>query len=111
MQGSTVSGSIRYAWPGLQIVESGGGWGRKTFKGVKGVGDGVVAFRAVSGSVELKGMDAVDGILREEDDTRPVEEAQRAVDTSEESVRDHGRQQQQVLTPGSEAGDEWLLVQ
>ena len=110
MQGSTVSGSIRYAWPGLQIVESGGGWGRKTFKGVKGVGDGVVAFRAVSGSVELKGMEAVDdGSLREEEEEEEEEEAQRAVDTSEESLRDHGRQQ--VLTPGSEAGDEWLVVQ
>ncbi|KAI4227666.1 MAG: hypothetical protein L6R36_002218 [Xanthoria steineri] len=114
VQGSTVSGSIRYAWPGLQVVESGGGWGRKTFKGVKGVGDGVVAFRAVSGSVELKGMEAAEGSLRveeeEEEEEVVLEEAQRAVDGEEESVRDHGRQQQ-VLTPGSEAGDEWLVVQ
>lgn len=109
MQGSTVSGSIRYTWPGLQVVESGGGgWGRKTFKGVKGVGEGVVAFRDVSGSVELKGMEAVDGSLREEEE-EVEEEAQRAVDGEEGSVSDHGRQQ--VLTPGSEAGDEWLVVQ
>ncbi|CAO1599809.1 hypothetical protein XANCAGTX0491_003520 [Xanthoria calcicola] len=109
VQGSTVSGSIRYTWPGLQVVESGGGgWGRKTFKGVKGVGEGVVAFRDVSGSVELKGMEAVDGSLREEEE-EVEEEAQRAVDGEEGSVSDHGRQQ--VLTPGSEAGDEWLVVQ
>ncbi|KAL8657678.1 MAG: hypothetical protein Q9226_001687 [Calogaya cf. arnoldii] len=115
--GSTVSGSIRYDWPGLKIVEEGGGWGVKKFKGVKGTGKGVLAFRAVSGSVELKGMDMVavpvpvdETPAREE--IRPAEEAQKAVENDDvESVVDGGSNEQQVLTPGSEAGDEWLFVQ
>ncbi|KAI4272512.1 MAG: hypothetical protein L6R38_006576 [Xanthoria sp. 2 TBL-2021] len=115
VEGSTVSGSIRYDWPGLKIVEDGRGWVQKKLKGVKGVGKGVVAFRDVSGSVELKGMDAVvvpvDETPREEE-TKPAEEAQRAVDIDEvESVMDEGDHGQKVLTPGSEAGDEWLFVQ
>ena len=113
-----MSGSIRYDWPGLKIVEEGGGWGVKKFKGVKGTGKGVLAFRDVSGSVELKGMDAVvvpgpaEDKIPMEGAMRPAEEAQRAIDADEvESVIDGGENGQHVLTPGSEAGDEWLFVQ
>ncbi|KAL9638474.1 MAG: hypothetical protein Q9204_001481, partial [Flavoplaca sp. TL-2023a] len=78
VEGSTVSGAIRYDWPGLKIVESGNGWGQKKLRGVKGEGEGRLAFRDVSGSVELKGMDAV-VVLQEEstavgEGLRPAEE-------------------------------------
>ncbi|KAL8863609.1 MAG: hypothetical protein Q9178_000291 [Gyalolechia marmorata] len=94
--GSTVSGSIKVDWPGLKIVDNQKGWGTKSLKGVKGKGEGVVGFKDVSGSVELKGTEAV-----------PVEEEEdgdvgRAVDN--DGV-------EKVLTPGSEAGDEWVFVQ
>ncbi|KAL8782775.1 MAG: hypothetical protein Q9213_005099 [Squamulea squamosa] len=111
VEGSTVSGAINVDWPGLQIVENGNGWGKKTLKGVKGSGEGVLAFRDVSGSVNLRGEEAIGIVQEEEEGGRAVdgeeEEGYRAVDVDEaESVMD-----QKVLTPGSEAGDEWILVQ
>lgn len=101
-----MSGSIRVNWPGLKILEDKSGWGSHRLKGVKGSGGGVLGFTGVSGSVELKGMPAV----------MPVEEeevlrggAQRAVGEEVEKVMEGGPQR--VLTPGSEAGDEWVFVQ
>ncbi|KAL8843920.1 MAG: hypothetical protein Q9176_001615 [Flavoplaca citrina] len=119
VEGSTVSGAIRYDWPGLKIVERGDGWGQKKLKGVKGEGEGRLAFRDVSGSVELKGMDAV-VVLQEEgmavgEGLRPAEEEKKKGDVDKEeeveSVTEVGDFEQKVLTPGSEAGDEWLFVQ
>lgn len=98
-------------------MERGNGWGQKKLKGVKGKGEGRVAFRDVSGSVELKGMDAV-VFLQEEgtavgEESRPAEgEKKGDMDKEDvESVTEVGDFEQKVLTPGSEAGDEWLFVQ
>ncbi|KAL8773036.1 MAG: hypothetical protein Q9209_002056 [Squamulea sp. 1 TL-2023] len=113
VEGSTVSGAITVDWPGLQIVENGNGWGKKSLKAVKGSGEGVVTFRDVSGSVNLRGMEAVLVVEEEEEGGRAVEEeeeGERAVDINEaESVMEEAAQK--VLTPGSEAGDEWIMVQ
>ncbi|KAL8729725.1 MAG: hypothetical protein Q9166_004553 [cf. Caloplaca sp. 2 TL-2023] len=102
VEGSTVSGSIRVNWPGLKITENKSGWGSHSLKGVKGEGEGLVRFSDISGSVELRGMQAVVPVLVKE-------EGDRAVDGDVESVMEGG--EQKVLTPGSEAGDEWVFVQ
>ena len=97
-------------------MERGDGLVQKKLKGVKGEGEGRLAFRDVSGSVELKGMDAV-VFLQEEsmvvgEGSRPAEEKKGDMDKEEvESVTEVGDLEQKVLTPGSEAGDEWLFVQ
>ena len=100
-------------------MERGDGWGQKKLKGVKGEGEGRLAFRDVSGSVELKGMDAV-VFLQEEsmvvgEGSRPAEEKKKKGDVDKEVEVESGTEvgdlEQKVLTPGSEAGDEWLFVQ
>ncbi|KAL8819019.1 MAG: hypothetical protein Q9223_002472 [Gallowayella weberi] len=107
VQGSTVSGSIRVDWPGLKILEDKSGWGSHSLKGVKGSGEGMVEFKDISGSVALKGLKAPPVTAME--DEAPVEEGQRAADDDMGSLIDGGSQR--VLTPGSEAGDEWEFVQ
>ncbi|KAL8684849.1 MAG: hypothetical protein Q9224_006101 [Gallowayella concinna] len=107
VEGTTVSGSIRVNWPGLKILEDKSGWGSHSLKAVKGSGEGIVEFKDISGSVELKGLKA--SPVTETKGEAPVEESQRAVDDDLESMTDGGPQR--VLTPGSEAGDEWVFVQ
>ncbi|KAL8802662.1 MAG: hypothetical protein Q9182_003678 [Xanthomendoza sp. 2 TL-2023] len=107
VEGSTVSGSIRVDWPGLKILEDKSGWGSHILKGVKGSGEGIVECKDISGSVTLKGLKAPPVTATKGE--APVEEGQRAVDDDMGSVVDGGSQR--VLTPGSEAGDEWEFVQ
>lgn len=56
VEGKVLSGSLSVRWPGIRTVKTGDKYGRygwKTFKGVKGDGDGTLGFESVSGSVTL----------------------------------------------------------
>ncbi|KAL8750783.1 MAG: hypothetical protein Q9184_006300 [Pyrenodesmia sp. 2 TL-2023] len=101
--GSAVSGSIKAEWPGLKVIEVGNGAGNHTFKAIKGAGKGLLNFRAISGSLRLRGEDSAVA-------ARPV-----AVDDAASSVTDTetlaGDDQHVLLTPQSEAGNEWMSVQ
>ncbi|KAL8973100.1 MAG: hypothetical protein Q9183_000169 [Haloplaca sp. 2 TL-2023] len=116
VEGSTVSGHIGVQWPGLKTVDEGGGWGSKSFKGVKGTGNGALTFKAVSGSVELRGaasLPIVEGARAVEERVRVAEH--RMNDGEDEVAQDDlekdGRSQV-ILTPTtSEDGDEWKFIQ
>ncbi|KAL8897160.1 MAG: hypothetical protein Q9207_007353, partial [Kuettlingeria erythrocarpa] len=132
--GSTVSGSIGAVWPGLEIIKDVKGAGNHTFKAIKGTGVGLLKFKAVSGSVRLRGEESVaaarsvqvDKALSSERDmetetlrgeevasaARPVEVDHDAVSSDAETETLVGNDDQQaLLTPQSEAGDEWMSVQ
>lgn len=57
IEGTTLSGSLHIAWPGLRIIRDGrpGGSGYRVLKAIKGHGDGLLYFNGVSGSTELIG--------------------------------------------------------
>ncbi|KAL8653334.1 MAG: hypothetical protein Q9210_002158 [Variospora velana] len=154
--GTTVSGSIAVAWPGLRLVRDERRPGAHALQGVKGEGKGILAFRAVSGSVDLRGAAAAaagnEGQCRGEEEggggggpslllqnTRAPFRFEVAIRKCKEAYRRHstggvrvgdgvdvnesgtetetetdtlvGDGDQVVLTPSSEAGDEWLEVQ
>ncbi|KAI4170189.1 MAG: hypothetical protein LQ346_008892 [Caloplaca aetnensis] len=133
VDGSTVSGSIGAVWPGLRVIRAGNGAGNHTFKAVKGTGEGLLKFKAISGSVRLRGeesaalarpvevddtvssgMDMETETLRGEEPpsvARPVEVDNDAVSSDAETETLVGDDQQALLTPQSEAGDEWMSVQ
>ncbi|KAI4201758.1 MAG: hypothetical protein LQ348_001602 [Seirophora lacunosa] len=117
VDGSTVSGGISVAWPGLRVMKDERGPGRHALEGVKGLGEGVLGFRAVSGSVGLQGAEEV--AVRERERGRGGSDGDGDESVAEtETMRAPGREEdhrhhhhQVVLTPSSEAGDEWLEVQ
>ncbi|KAL8714234.1 MAG: hypothetical protein Q9220_001963 [cf. Caloplaca sp. 1 TL-2023] len=141
VEGHTTSGSIRVDWPGLQLTEERGGWFDKRLRGVKGMGKGMLGFRAVSGSVSLMGgVEVVAAVQREEEkeevekesarvaekkeeestriaeenvqeSTRPAENGHPANSDDDDTETEEAWEQQAVLTPRSEAGDEWQFVQ
>lgn len=114
----TVSGGIDVVWPGLRITENRSGWGSHRFKGVKGEGKGVLGFKDVSGRVELRGEQGVvvvggsqgvrPGRVGNEDEEEG-ERGGREEDTETETETEGA--EEGLLTPQSEAGDEWMLVQ
>ncbi|KAL8829641.1 MAG: hypothetical protein Q9170_006078 [Blastenia crenularia] len=109
VEGSTVSGSIGVAWPGLKIVKDESGWGRHKLMAVKGTeGKGVLGFKDVSGRVDLRGEEAVVRLVAEDEE---VSGCARAAETETETETGTEAGEQIVLTPQSEAGDEWLMVQ
>lgn len=116
-----MSGGIAVVWPGLKVEENRSGWGMHRFKGEKGTeGKGVLGFKDVSGRVELNGAVAVVAVGCEEGSGgrgrgrgmeagvgNHWERVAREEDTETETeVGD-----EVLLTPTSEAGDEWLSVQ
>ncbi|KAL8873824.1 MAG: hypothetical protein Q9174_000753 [Haloplaca sp. 1 TL-2023] len=115
VEGSTVSGHIGVQWPGLKTVDEGGGWGSKSFKGVKGTANGVLRFKAVSGSVELRGaapVSVAEGARAVAEGVRPAEHGM--IDKEDEVAQDDLETEggsQVILTPTSEDGDEWNFVQ
>ncbi|KAL9599355.1 MAG: hypothetical protein Q9219_003888 [cf. Caloplaca sp. 3 TL-2023] len=111
VQGETVSGGVAVMWPGLKVVEDGKGWGRKRFKGVKGSGGGgVVGFKDVSGSVDVRGREEVVVAVVEEEEEKGIgNRAARDEEAETETETEVGKDV--VLTPQSEAGDEWMWVQ
>ena len=103
-----MSGSIQVSWPSLKIMRDEREWGAHRLKGVKGTdGKGVLKFKTVSGSVQMVGEEA---LLREKNDDRlgGCEDGQETV--TEETGTEFG-DDEVVLTPQSEAGDEWMMVQ
>ncbi|KAL8667228.1 MAG: hypothetical protein Q9202_000801 [Teloschistes flavicans] len=111
VEGSTVSGRIRVAWPGLRIVEDGNGWGSHRLRAVKGDGQGVLKFKGVSGSVELRGeaspVPVVESAARGGEDEA---DEKTLVDDGEDTETEAGSQV--VFTPTSEdEGDEWKFFQ
>ncbi|KAI4120920.1 MAG: hypothetical protein LQ338_006671 [Usnochroma carphineum] len=104
VEGSTVSGSIGIVWPGLKVVEDRRGYGSHRLRAVKGDGKGVLGFRAISGSVQLRGEEP---LVSE----RPAEEGDGDAGTVAETETEVGSEGQTILTPQSEAGDEWMFVQ
>ncbi|KAL9585264.1 MAG: hypothetical protein Q9212_001625 [Teloschistes hypoglaucus] len=133
VEGSTVSGHIGVAWPGLKIVEDSNGWGSHRLKAVMGDGKGVLRFKGVSGSVELRGgaSPRVPAVVVEEGGAARVVEKEdvkaeertlvgngkAAIVNDEEEEEDEEeteteRGSQAVLTPTSEdEGDEWKFFQ
>ena len=56
IEGTVLSGSVSYVWPGLQVLEDGTkGYGFKRFKAYKHFKDTRLTFESISGSVTLKG--------------------------------------------------------
>ncbi|KAI4204179.1 MAG: hypothetical protein LQ350_001370 [Teloschistes chrysophthalmus] len=131
VEGSTVSGHIGVAWPGLKIVEDSNGWGSHRLKAVKGDGNGVLKFKGVSGSVELRGgaSPRVPVVVAESDKANRMKEeggkdeqadektlvrdrVSAVVDDEKEEDTETEVGSQVVLTPTSEVeGDEWKLFQ
>ncbi|KAL8694233.1 MAG: hypothetical protein Q9218_001059 [Villophora microphyllina] len=121
VEGSTVSGHIGVQWPGLKVVEDNNGWGTHSLKGVKGDGQGLLKFKGVSGSVELRGDAApavVEAAVREEEVKEEADEKTLAGD--EKTLVDVGDGEdtetevgsQVIMTPTSEdEGDEWKFIQ
>ncbi|KAL8922825.1 MAG: hypothetical protein Q9208_004950 [Pyrenodesmia sp. 3 TL-2023] len=103
VDGSAVSGSIGAEWPGLKVIKVGKGAGDHSLKAVKGIGESLLKFRAISGSVKLRGEDSA--VI-----TQPVA-VDDAVSSDAETETLVGDDQQVLLTPKSEAGDEWMSVQ
>ena len=115
VEGSTVSGHIGVQWPGLKTVDEGGGWESKSFQGVKGTGNGVLTFKAVSGNVELRGAAPVPVAQGARAVAEGVRVAELGMNDKEDEVAQadlekEGRSQV-ILTPTSEDGDEWKFVQ
>ncbi|KAI4104753.1 MAG: hypothetical protein L6R37_003107 [Teloschistes peruensis] len=132
VEGSTVSGHIGVAWPGLKIVEDSDGWGSHRLKAVKGDGNGVLMFKGVSGSVELRGgasprvpvvvkeNGAAAGELKDEEEA----DEKTLVGGGKAVIVDEGKEEEEdteteteggsqvVLTPTSEDEvDEWKFFQ
>ena len=57
IEGSTLSGSLNIAWPGLTVIQDGrsGGSGYRILKAIKGHGHGQLYFEGISGSTDLIG--------------------------------------------------------
>lgn len=127
-----MSGHIGVAWPGLKIVEDSDGWGSHRLKAVKGDGNGVLMFKGVSGSVELRGgasprvpvvvkeNGAAAGELKDEEEA----DEKTLVGGGKAVIVDEGKEEEEdteteteggsqvVLTPTSEDEvDEWKFFQ
>lgn len=107
MKGSTVSGGITVAWPGLRVVRDERSAGEHRLEAVKGDGKGVLRFQVVSGSVRLRGEKEEEAVVVVD---RPGREEEKDGGMETEGGGG-GEERQVVLTPQSEAGDEWMAVQ
>lgn len=94
----------------MKVIKVGNGAGNHTFKAVKGTGEGLLKFRAISGSVRLRGEDSAVVTRPVAVVTRPVA-VDDAVSSDTETETLAGDDQHVLLTPQSEAGDEWMSVQ
>ena len=80
IEGTIISGSVNFGWPGLVVIEDGKrGYGFKTFRAFKELKDARLKFESVSGSVTLRGgSTAVPGEFnngKDDDlDEKPVDE-------------------------------------